>query len=132
MRLGRHPTTRLIAFCLLPPFGLTYTWPDPRIDELESMIYTIGGVPVDFILSCDQPPQVDGNVSVKGRLNQPEWLRTAFHDMATADVAAGTGGLDASIAFELDRAENKGQAIPDALRFFRQFQSPQVSLSDII
>jgi len=94
------------------------------------MVYQIGGAPVDFVLGCDQGPSVDGNV--RGRLNQPEWLRTAFHDMATADVAAGTGGLDASIAFELDRPENKGRAIPDALSFFREFQSPHVSLSDLI
>lgn len=34
-----------------------------------------------------------------------EWLRLAYHDVATHDVDSGTGGLDASIAFELDRVE---------------------------
>ena len=31
--------------------------------------------------------------------------RKAFHDSATHDAVKGTGGLDASIAFELDREE---------------------------
>lgn len=34
-----------------------------------------------------------------------EWLRLVYHDVATHDAVAGTGGLDASIAFELDREE---------------------------
>jgi hypothetical protein len=29
----------------------------------------------------------------------------AYHDMANADVEAGIGGIDMSIAFELDRPE---------------------------
>jgi hypothetical protein len=29
----------------------------------------------------------------------------AYHDMATHDIESGTGGLDASIAFELDRPQ---------------------------
>ena len=33
------------------------------------------------------------------------WVRTAYHDMATHNVDTGEGGLDASIYFELDRAE---------------------------
>ena len=32
-----------------------------------------------------------------------QWIRLAYHDMATHDVDNGTGGLDGSIAFELDR-----------------------------
>ena len=35
-------------------------------------------------------------------------LRLVFHDAATFDAAAGDGGADASVAFELDRAENFG------------------------
>lgn len=34
-----------------------------------------------------------------------EWLRLVYHDVATHDAVAGTGGLDASIAFEIDREE---------------------------
>lgn len=35
-------------------------------------------------------------------------LRLVFHDAATFDAAAGDGGADASVQFELDRAENFG------------------------
>ena len=38
----------------------------------------------------------------------PVMLRLVFHDAATYDAAAGDGGADASVAFELDRAENFG------------------------
>lgn len=31
-----------------------------------------------------------------GLQNPAEWLRLGFHNMATADAAAGTGGLDNS------------------------------------
>lgn len=35
--------------------------------------------------------------------NSPaEWLRTAFHDAASHDAAAGTGGIDGSIQYEVD------------------------------
>ncbi|VUC37994.1 unnamed protein product, partial [Clonostachys rosea] len=44
--------------------------------------------------------------NIKGRQNAAEWIRSAFHDMITHDSALGTGGLDGSIWFELDRAEN--------------------------
>jgi hypothetical protein len=59
-----------------------------------------------------------------GEQSSAEWVRIVFHDFITADVAAGTGfvslplllvllsdgtsGLDASISFESDRAENVG------------------------
>jgi L-ascorbate peroxidase len=35
-------------------------------------------------------------------------LRLVFHDAATYDAAANDGGADASVQFELDRAENFG------------------------
>lgn len=38
----------------------------------------------------------------------PVMLRLVFHDAATYDAAAGDGGADASVRFELDRAENFG------------------------
>ena len=35
----------------------------------------------------------------------------AYHDMATHNIADGTGGLDGSIQFEEDRAEVSGTDI---------------------
>jgi len=50
-----------------------------------------------------------------GSQKASEWVRTAFHDSVTHDAAAKTGGLDASIQFELDRPENLGGALNNTL-----------------
>ena len=47
--------------------------------------------------------------------------------MATADVEAGIGGIDASITFETDRAENVGGAFNASFNFFVGFQNNRVS-----
>jgi hypothetical protein len=36
------------------------------------------------------------------RSSPAEWLRTAFHDAADHNAGQGTGGVDASIQFELN------------------------------
>ena len=50
----------------------------------------------------------------------------------TADVAAGTGGIDASIGFETLRPENVGVAFNDTLFFFSFFINAKVSTADLI
>lgn len=50
----------------------------------------------------------------------------------TADVAAGTGGLDASIGFETLHPENFGVAFNDTLFFFKFFFNAKVSTADLI
>jgi catalase (peroxidase I) len=50
----------------------------------------------------------------------------------TADVAAGTGGLDASIGFETLRPENIGVAFNDSLFFFSFFTNAKVSMADLV
>jgi len=44
-----------------------------------------------------------------------------FHDFITANVSAGTGGIDSSIGFETAREENKGSAFNDSFSFWRPF-----------
>lgn len=70
--------------------------------------------------------------NVQGRQNSAEWIRAAFHDMATHDADAGTGGLDASIFFELDRPENIGDAFNNTFGFFSGFYSARASASDLL
>lgn len=67
-----------------------------------------------------------------GRITAAEWIRTAFHDMITGDVYFGSGGLDASIMFETNRAENIGAAFNSSLAFFAKFYSTRASVSDLI
>jgi hypothetical protein len=69
-----------------------------------------------------------------GRMDAAEWIRAGYHDMATADVDAGTGGMDASIGFpeELERAENPGKAFNDTIRFFNDFFTVRSSMADLL
>ena len=72
------------------------------------------------------------NNNTLGRQTSAQWIRTSFHDFVTADVAAGTGGLDASIGFETLRAENVGTAFNDSLFFFSFFVTDKSSMADLI
>lgn len=57
----------------------------------------------------------------------PLFVRVAFHDFAPANVAKGTGGLDASLGFETNREENHGAAMNDSLTFFAPFVNKYAS-----
>ena len=50
----------------------------------------------------------------------------------TADILAGTGGIDASIGYETHRPENAGPAFDDSLFFFSFFVNAKVSMADLI
>lgn len=110
--------------------GSAYTWPDTE-DLLETIYYQQVGFKGRrfgaFVRTCDNGGNLGG-----GRTNTAEWIRTAYHDMATADVEAGTGGVDASIGFERNRPENVGRAFFDTLLFFENFESTRSSAADII
>lgn len=62
-----------------------------------------------------------------GRTTAAQWIRVAFHDFVTANVAAGTGGIDASIGFETLREENSGTAFNDSFSFFRPYVNSVIS-----
>ncbi|KAF9257844.1 heme peroxidase [Marasmius fiardii PR-910] len=110
-----------------------YTWPNPTMDELEHILVDNQGFnDARFkraIIPCTdyiQGPQT------LGRQTSAQWLRVAFHDFSTANVAAGTGGIDASIGFETLRPENSGSAMNDSLSFFAPFVNAHVSMADLI
>jgi hypothetical protein len=70
---------------------------------------------------------------VPGRQNAAEWIRTAFHDFITHDAAAGTGGLDASAAFEVDRPEsNGGRALNNTFAFLNGFHNIRAPMADLL
>lgn len=127
----------LLPLLLLAGQGLTYTWPDVRVDRLESLLYqqqqyhgllVASDVKYCFLSVFD----LEELRSITGRLAAAEWIRVAYHDMATADVEAGTGGLDASISFETDRDENKGPAFNSTMRQLYLFHSAKSSMADMI
>ncbi|PVI03969.1 heme peroxidase [Periconia macrospinosa] len=106
-----------------------YVWPDKN-DQIEDVYMLQGGFNrmgfIDGILSCGF------GQSEPGRQNTAEWIRTAYHDMATADVEAGTGGLDASIMFETERGENKGSAFNNTFGHFLNFYTSRSSAADLV
>jgi hypothetical protein len=62
-----------------------------------------------------------------GRTTAAQWMRVLFHDFITANISAGTGGIDASIGFETARGENSGSAFNDSFTFWRPFVNNAVS-----
>lgn len=125
-------TKLALAAILLPTVVAGYTWPDPQIDYLETLLYQQRGhraeAMADGVSPCSKNIFPDSRV----RTISAEWFRTAYHDMATADVEAGTGGLDASIGFETNRAENVGTAFNGSTGFFVAHQSKRASMADLI
>ncbi|KAL8830944.1 MAG: hypothetical protein Q9191_001152 [Dirinaria sp. TL-2023a] len=113
--------------------------PDPQgstISELESILFD--NVPVVGFFTGVTPcttyidsttAQVNNSL---GRQSSAQWIRAAFHDFVTADVASGAGGLDASIGFETHRPENVGVALNDSLFFFSFFFNERTSMADLV
>lgn len=135
MRVSTGALSLFVSFwwmlCCPVAVGLeAYTWPNRHIDLLEHMLYEHSGYhvnsPASFVVPC-------GTVSFGAGRNGPaEWIRTAYHDMANADVLAGTGGIDASIGFELDRDENPGKGFNETLFNLRDFMTARTSMADLI
>ncbi|KAL6793050.1 heme peroxidase [Trichoderma sp. SZMC 28012] len=105
-------------------------WP-AKTDLLESMLFEQQGFnsqnsPATFIVPCEKV------TFGTGRNGAAEWLRTAYHDMATADVENGIGGIDASIGFEVNRDENPGIGFNETLMNLAAFLTPRSSMADLI
>ncbi|KAF7367873.1 Peroxidase [Mycena sanguinolenta] len=79
-----------------------YIWPSPQLDALEALRFDLdrNGL-TSFLDPCDQFA-FDNPGS--GRSNAADWIRTAYHDMATYNITDGTGGMDASIRFSVEQA----------------------------
>ncbi|KAK7715193.1 hypothetical protein SLS64_003891 [Diaporthe eres] len=105
------------------------TWPSP-IDDLEEIMFQQRIFKsrnfADTISPCSN------EASGPGRQVAAEWLRVAFHDMATADVRTGKGGLDGSLQYQLDDGESKGPGFNSTFRFFSDYLSKRSSLADLI
>jgi hypothetical protein len=129
-----RPSLTILAWiAAVVPYGAAAApnWPS-SIDELEDIMlldtgYQARGFAVP-VTPCSFSAQ--GN----GRIAAAEWIRTAFHDMATGNVVLGTGGLDASIVFELGgiATENIGAAFNTTLTTFVPFLSSRSSMADLI
>ncbi|KAJ3994930.1 heme peroxidase [Lentinula boryana] len=88
----------------------TFQWPNPQLAYADKQLYegSLG------ILAQNCPPRENTTIPA-------QWLRIAYHDMSTHNVDDGTGGLDASIQYELDRPQNIGQGQFGSLNDFKAF-----------
>ncbi|KAJ3743513.1 heme peroxidase [Lentinula detonsa] len=88
----------------------TFQWPNPQLAYADKQLYegSLG------LLAQNCPPRENTTIPA-------QWLRIAYHDMSTHNVDDGTGGLDASIQYELDRPQNIGQGQLDSLNDFKAF-----------
>ncbi|KAF7364726.1 Peroxidase [Mycena venus] len=137
----------MLAFALFTCLITTvdaYTWPNPQLEELDQIRFGLrtfdadgngGGIDVFVEPTCNQflfDPNFQINGSHPGRTNAADWLRTAYHDMATHNVEDGTGGLDASIRFaeEQARSENAGTGFQNTITVIPS--NRYVSISDFI
>jgi hypothetical protein len=105
------------------------TWP-ASTDEVEEIIYQLQGFRGRQFNGVVTP--CGNEVSGPGRQNAAEWLRTGFHDMATANVFFGIGGLDASLQYELKDGENIGPGFTTTLAFLSNYYSSRASMADLI
>lgn len=119
-----------LAFLSLDGAAAAPTWPS-SVDELEDIMYLNTGYRARRFAAPVTPCSAGQG---PGRVTAAEYIRTAFHDMATGNTFQGTGGLDASIIYELDgtQGDNIGSAFPSTLTLLAPFFSSRSSLSDVI
>ncbi|KAL8358328.1 hypothetical protein RB601_009639 [Gaeumannomyces tritici] len=124
------PATYLAALMsLTATVGADPTWPHVN-DNLEEIMFQTQGFRAR--LFTDNIRRCANEASGPGRKNAAEWLRTGFHDIATANRYFGTGGMDASLQYELNSGENAGPAFASTFKFLGGFLSPRSSLADLV
>ena len=106
------------------------TWPS-SVDELEDIMYLNTGYRARGFAAPVTPCSAGQG---PGRVTAAEYIRTAFHDMATGNTFLGTGGVDGSIVFELggDQGDNIGAAFPSTLTLLAPFYSSKSTFADVI
>ncbi|KAI0129344.1 heme peroxidase [Hypoxylon sp. NC0597] len=107
------------------------TWPSPN-DELEEIMYQVKGYRGrnfgGTVIPCSN------EASGPGRQNAAEWLRAAFHDMATTTDLGGvrSGGLDGSLQYELTSSDNLGPGFNTTLKFMADYYTSRSGVADLI
>ncbi|KAF8148129.1 heme peroxidase [Mycena galopus ATCC 62051] len=118
-----------------------YIWPSPQLDALEAVRFDQVGFTVlgtslaSFVSPCNLflfGTTAGGETS--GRSDAADWIRTAYHDVATHNSTDGTGGLDASIRFaeEQARTENAGNGFANTVAIVFSEVNRYVSMADTI
>ncbi|KAK7053581.1 peroxidase [Favolaschia claudopus] len=122
----------LLLLSSLSPSVDAYTWPSPQLDALEQVRWEQIGLTA-FLQPCNTF-SFDPQRARSGRSNAADWIRTAYHDMATFNIGDGTGGLDGSIRFEEEqaRAENVGDGFKNTFSAIGGTSNRYVSIADAV
>ncbi|KAJ7239707.1 heme peroxidase [Mycena rebaudengoi] len=124
---------RPILLALLSTTVSAYIWPSPQLDALEALRFEQSFAA--FLQPCDLFSfNSGGDASRSGRSNAADWIRTAYHDMATHIVADGTGGMDGSIRFaeEQARPEDAGDGFQNTITALFPGSNRYVSIADML
>ncbi|KAF7313960.1 Peroxidase [Mycena chlorophos] len=121
----RNLRVLLASIVFAPASVVAYTWPDRAYDVIEEFLWKDRNT----FLEVPEPCSED---TIGQQSTSAAWLRTAYHDAATANVAAGTGGLDGSIFYETARAENVGDSIASSVSQFVSFYGRYISYADVV
>jgi hypothetical protein len=115
---------------LLGTGSAQFTWPS-AYDELEDVMFLNTGYKSRGFSSFITPCSFSANGA--GRQTAAEWLRTGFHDMATTNVFfAPHGGIDGSLAFELNDGENIGAGFNSSFVTYSGFYNTRLPISDLV
>ncbi|KAJ7344030.1 heme peroxidase [Mycena albidolilacea] len=127
------PQLTLFTITVLLTAAHAYIWPSPQLDALESLRFDTDRHQIaPFVQPCTFFIfEVAGK---SGRSNAADWIRTAYHDMATHNNVDGTGGMDASIRFpeEQARVENVADGFNNTVRIVGPAANRYVSLADVL
>lgn len=142
MLLNKMASSILLSIpVVLPLLPTAYGWSGgisarEAWEEMEHLLVDNGGTNsdafVDAVTPCSNYVGFQSNGDNRGEQSSAQWVRIVFHDFVTADVSAGTGGLDASIGFESDRDENPGFFVNDTLQFMLPTATAYLSMADNI
>ena len=127
------PSLSLVLLSFIPSLALAVTvptWPNPKTDELEDIMFLNTGHRAKLFSKPVTPCSFSAQGA--GRIAAGEWLRTSFHDAAASNTYFGQGGLDASIIYELTKGYDIGSAFPTTLTTYEPFFGPRTSFADII
>ncbi|KAJ7838158.1 heme peroxidase [Mycena leptocephala] len=113
-----------------------WIYPNPQLEALDALRWDQTGFNSQGISRFLGPCNFFffDATQTTGRSDAADWIRTAYHDMATHNVDDGTGGLDASIRFgeEQARAENVGDGFKNTVSVLTAGSNRYVSIADTI
>jgi hypothetical protein len=124
--------TTIVNSLFLTGASAAFYYPDVQTSLLEHILVdNWGAYASNFssaITPCTNYVTQTGVAAINsGRTTAAQWMRVLFHEFITANVSAGTGGVDASIGFETARGENSGSAFNDSFTFWRPYVNDAVS-----